>query len=137
MSYESRLPGPKRGRAFTMAVIGYVLLISMPPQKVGLGAWAVPALFLLPAVIGLLMGRTIPARRGEGAAFWTAACGVFFYSAIGMIVVGSRVASSGTRGQSFFVGLVVSVVFALVAGFVAAGANALWNRMGERKEEAR
>jgi|SRR5579871_3311214 len=124
---RSRQRGEKQGlwRArigFAVGLCCYLLLAIQPPLSWRIPLWIFLAFLLVPAVIGLVIGRMYraaqpaPVRFGEGmrAGGWAMA----IYTGLSLMVFWGRMGRDA-EGEEFVAGALTTVVFALLAGIVA------------------
>ena len=129
-----RLAGPNYLNAkplfgILVGAVGYLLLSIQSPLRYTIPVWMMLALVVIPALIGVSVGAVTILREGIAAAFWVAAMTMLTYSALNMARIHGELPMSADPGQVFLACAIVSVAYALVAGIVSAGVNALYSRL--------
>ena len=128
---------PRNRRAvmfgFFAALLGYLLLSGRQPAGWGEGLWAFLALLLVPALAGLIVNRKQagdrPSRQAFFAGMKAAGWAMLFYASITLTVLANRIGRADGGGQAFLAGVLVTVVYTLVAGSVAGLVNVMLVRI--------
>lgn len=130
-----REPPPKVLAAWLIALAGYFTMFALPPTRVGVPVWLLIGFVALPALIGIVTGPAPVTKAGLRASVRVTALSMFVYTLVSLFGLHRRIDSS-SGSSVFLVELFVSVVFAVLAGGVAAGANALRGKLaGGRSAE--
>jgi hypothetical protein len=110
-----------------IGILGYLLLSLQQPLEWTQPVWILAAFVLIPALVGVAIGRLQVRGKPAFAAFWTGmktGCVVMgLYTAITLMVLVHRLARPDGGEQELPVILVVTVVYALLAGAVTGSAS--------------
>ena len=129
LEQKNRRAGRGIWSGLAAGAVGYLLLGTQEPPEWTMPVWAFCAFFLLPGLIGFVVGRKqslddFPmARFRQG--FLVTAPVMFCYASIAMIAAYGRIGSASDVGQEILAGTLAAAVFAALAGCVAGAVCAL------------
>jgi hypothetical protein len=139
--YAQSLKRRGRGAAwvgFWLGLLAYLLLSMQQPLGWGILVWVLLAFLIVPGLIGLLIGKKLGAEPTAPMKFWAGLKGVAwamaFYAFLNPILLLGRLNVEGENGARLFAVLLVTVVFALLAGGVAGLASALTAKRAPKGE---
>ncbi len=120
-----------------LGIGGYLLLSVKSPLGWGQTVWEALAFLVIPALMGLLIGRRHAGERTPGAAFAdglkAGLMAMALYASVHLISSGCALdKDAGDAGEEFVAGLFTFVLFSLLAGLVSGLISALSSRIGER-----
>ena len=125
-----------------LSLCAYLLLALQQPLDWGIPLWMLLGFFCIPVLTGYVVGRKQGFDQGAkarfGAAFRANGLAMFLYTSLSLMFVHADIGSGGNSTMVFLVGLVVSVVYGILAGCVAgiASAKLAWWGRKERKYES-
>ena len=116
--------------AIGVGALGYCILAIRQPAEWPTAVWAALALIAVPLLAGYAAGRASgmdsPPRSRFWKGFWAVGFAMFWYTAISLMYLRTRVAFGGRSEDIFLVGFFVSAVYAVIAGvFGGIGASKL------------
>ena len=116
--------------AIMLALIAYVVLSLQSPANWGMPVWVLLAFIVVPIVIGVLSAMSVPPHAEKGDRFkramGVATLAMAIYATVGLILSERKMGTHSLQAtQVFTAGMVVVVVYALIAGFVAGFAGSL------------
>lgn len=118
----------KQGTGCCLAVFGYFILSFFSVLAMGSFVWVLLIFLVVPVLTGISTGRLQRSTVGPEGCFWAGmrAAGIpmWFYTAISLMFVHSRVGPSADAFATFVVGVGVATTYALIAGLVS-GTTAL------------
>ncbi len=137
-------PTRKPGRAsawggFCLGLLGYLLVSVREPLEWRMPVWIILAFVVVPGLVGWVAGLGQVPERGIcfRAGLRTAGWAMFLYASLTLIVLSHRIPADAGSGQEFWAGLLVSVVYALLAGTVAGLVSMAAGRRRAEQEQAK
>jgi hypothetical protein len=134
----------RRGRSggwggFAVGILGYLFLSLQQPLGWGLPLWGFLAFVLVPAVAGVVVGRSHRAAGTPGQSFRIAAKSVAkamgLYTALHLLLIGGPHSAGADSVQEFLAGLLSTLLFALIAGLVAGAVSATVAGVGVKEPQ--
>ncbi len=100
----------------------YLIFSVNGPREWTIPVWISLAFLFIPAMIGFVSGRQISPEQAISKRFWTAfrnvAIGMFGYTTMSLIMLRIRISQPDSSGMVFLVGLLVSMIYAAIAGTI-------------------